>query len=103
MLSETEEAPADLRSEPYGLRYVGPGEWVVYDRRIPGDDARCVIAHVSETDGQYVEVLWLAASSRPTRYVSAAAVVADLRVPASGRPGGTRPIEIPHFAPLPER
>jgi len=87
-------------SEPFALRQLAQTEWVVLDRRVPGGDARCVIAHIRlDAEDDLVEVLWLQECARPTRYRSVDAVLDDLRVEEFRHRGGTRPIEIPHFSP----
>src|SRR5918994_7080054 len=87
-------------TELFELRRVGDRDWVIYDRRVPRDDGRCVVAHIFETEDDVVEVVWLDGRALPTLYISAPAVLDDL-IYSVQRHGGTRPIEIPAFRPPP--
>lgn len=90
-------------SEPsklFEVRRVSDQDWVVYDCRVPADDARCVIACVHSDEDDNVEVRWVDGRVMPTRYLSVGAVIDDLVVAERRRGGSTRPIAIPHYPPV---
>lgn len=82
------------------LRRVAPHEWVVQDLSFPIDDSRSLVAAITETEDDFVEVLWLVPTALPTLYLSATEVLEDLvRYRNAGR-RSRRPAEIPHLPPL---
>jgi hypothetical protein len=83
----------------FDARRVSGREWVIYDLRVPPNDARCVVACVWRTDDDDVEVVWLDGRSLPTRYASVEAVMDDVTASAQRTAGGTRPIQIPSLPP----
>lgn len=85
------------------LRRVAPHEWIVYDTSYPLDDSRSIVACVTETEEDVVEVVWLQRTPLPTLYLCATDVLEDvMRHRAVGR-RSTRPEEIPHLPPLTQR
>ncbi len=85
------------------LRRVADHELVVYDLTYPLDDSRCVVAHLSESEDDLVEVLWVRGTNLPTVYLSAAEVLEDLVRHRDAGQRSRRPAEIPHFPPFSER
>lgn len=74
--------------------------WLVCDLRYPQDDARCMIACVTESEDG-VDVFWTARDiPLPTRYLEAADVIDDLIRWSRARPPHSRPIEIAHAPPF---
>ena len=83
----------------FDVRRVSDREWVIYDLRVPSNDARCVVACVWLTEEDDVEVVWLDDRPLPRRYASISAVMYDVTACARRSAGGTRPIEIPSLRP----
>lgn len=81
---------------------LGNDAWRLCDGNVEATDATSVVAYV-ERRGVGYEVVWVSACRGVERHATlgdvlerAAEVLAD--IPPSG---ATRPIEIPHFAPVP--
>lgn len=80
---------------------LGDEAWRLCDGNVEASDATSVVAYIERRTSGY-EVVWVSVHRGVERYATigdvlerAAKVLAD--VPASG---ATRPIPIPHFAPL---
>lgn len=86
-------------TETFTMERIGRAEWVIRDGRVSSDDPQGLVARILETDDDLVQVIWFDGSARPALYLSASAVLEDVRVTATRCAPGTRPIEIPHFAP----
>lgn len=82
------------------LRRVSPHEWIVQDLSYPIDDSRSVVACVTETDDDFVEVVWVSPMALPTLYLCAADVLEDVVRHRSAGRRSVRPEEIPHLPPL---
>lgn len=82
------------------LRRVSPREWIVQDLDYPIDDSRSVVACITETDDDLVDVVWLTQTALPTLYLCAADVLEDLVRHRSAGTRSRRPAEIPHLPPL---
>lgn len=85
------------------LRRIASDALVLYDTSYPADDPRGIVARLTETEDDLVEVVWLQASSLPSLYLEASEVLADV---ARYRGGGRRsrhPDEIPHLPPFSSR
>lgn len=88
----------------YDLQRVDESTWIIRDSGIPSSDARSVVACVSETAFDGVDVVWLHPVGLPTRYRTADSVLRDLIRHGRRSAGTTRPIPIPHLPPVhPER
>ena len=88
----------------FDLQRVDESTWIIRDAGISASDARSVVACVTETPFDEVDVLWLRPLGLPTHYRSAQAVVSDLTRHGRRSSGTTRPVPIPHFPPVhPER
>ncbi|MFE7846577.1 hypothetical protein ACFUTX_15435 [Microbacterium sp. NPDC057407] len=85
------------------LRKIAPLEWIIQDLTYPIDDSRNVVAHITETEDDLVEVVWLQNLALPTLYLFATDVLEDVvrHRTAGGR--SRRPSEIPHLPPLSAR
>lgn len=92
-----------LPSGAVKLRRTASHELIVYDTAYPVDDSRSIVARLTETEEDLVEVVWLQEMSLPSVYREAAEVLEDLaRHRESGR-RSRRPDEIPHLPPFHER
>lgn len=102
MLEESfEEAPMEpMNSGPLELRRVAPQELIVRDLSYPLDDSRCILAHLTETEDDLVEVVWLQGISLPSVYLSAGEVLDDIRRHRNADQRSRRPDEIPHLPPF---
>jgi hypothetical protein len=87
----------DMRFE---LRQVAGNEWIISDHQYVAHDERCVVACIWWVDDGVCEVDWLVDFGLPARYVCPANVIKALRGVVSR---STKPIPIPHFAPLGEK
>ncbi|MCW3493617.1 hypothetical protein [Microbacterium sp. SSM24] len=85
------------------LRRVASHEWVVYDLQYPMDDSRCLVACLSETEDDLVEVVWLQGTTLPVLYRSPTEVLEDLVRHRNAGLRLRRPDEIPHRPPFSER
>lgn len=82
------------------LRRVSSREWIVQDLGYPIDDSRSVVACITETEEDLVEVVWLTPTALPTLYLCAADVLEDIVRHRTAGTGSRRPAEIPHLPPL---
>lgn len=89
-----------MSSGPLELRRVAPHELIVRDLSYPLDDSRCILAHLTETEDDLVEVVWLQGISLPSVYLSAGEVLDDLLRHRDAGQRSRRPDEIPHFPPF---
>jgi hypothetical protein len=85
------------------LRRVAPHELVLYDLSYPLDDSRCVVAHLSETEEDLIEVVWVRGTNLPSVYLAASEVIEDLVRHREAGERSRRPEEIPHLPPFSER
>ena len=85
---------SDIRFE---LRQVTGIEWIIRDQRYASHDARGTVARIWRVDEDHCEVDWLVDTCLPTRYVCPANVIEDLHRTVSR---STKPVPIPHFAPV---
>jgi len=86
-----------MTAEQLELHQITGTEWVILDRRYPAHDPRATVASILRAADGECEVTWLVDVALPTRYVCPANVVEDLRRSVTRR---TKPIPIPHFAPV---
>lgn len=91
-----------VSSGAWELRRVSPHELVVYDLSYPLDDSRCVVACLTETEDDLVEVVWLRGTNLPSVYLSATDVLEDLVRHREAGLRSRRPEEIPHRPPFSE-
>ncbi|MDY0908855.1 hypothetical protein [Microbacterium sp. CFBP9034] len=88
---------------PLELRRVADHEWIVYDGAYPLDDSRSVVACLTDTEDDLVDVVWLQPTPLPTVYLCAADVLEDVARHRGRARNHGRPDEIPHFPPLTTR
>ncbi len=81
----------------FELRQISGNEWIIRDHRYDAHDERSAVARIWWVGDDVCEVDWLADFALPTRYVSPANAIEHLRRAVSR---STKPIPIPHFAPL---
>jgi hypothetical protein len=80
---------------------MGEGAWRLCDHSVDSDDPASIVAYVEQT-AYGVEVVWLQGRGGSSHFDELSdvlrAAAMDLSLGAGSR--ATRPIEIPHFAPL---
>jgi len=88
----------------FDLQRVDQSTWIIRDTGVSASDARSVVACITDTPLEGVDVLWLHPLGLPTHYATASAVMSDLIRHARRSSGTTRPVPIPHLPPAhPER
>lgn len=80
----------------FELRQVSGNEWIISDHQYDAHDERSTVACIFRADDE-CEVTWLVEFGLPTRFGCPANVVEERRRTLSR---STKPIPIPHFAPL---
>jgi hypothetical protein len=100
-LEEAQMEPADRGA--LELRRVAPHEVILYDLTYALDDSRSVVARITETEDDLVEVAWERHTNLPSVYLSATDVVEDLVRHHNAGQRSRRPEEIPHLPPFSDR
>lgn len=86
-------------TERFVLRRTSPRDWVIHDRSRRLEDPGRVVARISETNGDYVDVDWAGDVALLEHYFTAEYALDDLVWWARTAHRERRPVPIAHFPP----
>ena len=86
-------------TDVYVLTRLDAVSWQILNKRYGPDDARHVVAHLSETSQAEVTVQWLRPTSLPTTYRTPIEALDSIHRSARQSSAATRPIPIAHVPP----